>query len=135
MTTLTVFKSSLPSINYIFKNGKPAIFINGAFRTDVDWEIGELTNEVKLGHPHIYIDKNEVTVDSAMLDPMAQLRARIIAEEAEKIRAAAGNPDRDMGTSEQQKLNVGTTRDIAEAAVGGSGTSLAARLVNLQVTK
>lgn len=135
MSTLKVFKAHLPSINYIFTNGKPAIFVQGVYRTDSEWEILELEREIKLGHPHLYIDPLETEVDSEMIDPMNALRHKIIAEYKAEEAAKAGNPDRDMGTSDTQALKPGSTRDIAEAASGGSGVQSAARLVNLLTPK
>lgn len=129
-TTLHVYKSTLPSCSYIFKNGKQAPFISQVFRTDVPTEIDELDGEVAAGHPHIYIDANEKTVESDMLDPMAVLKARFFAQfQAEQ--AAATNPSNDMGSSDQTQVVPANSQDIASAAVGGSGE---ARLVNLPGT-
>ena len=134
MTMLHVFKSSIPSINYIFAIGKPAIFQGGFHRTDVEWEIKELMAEVDLRHPHITIPESESerVVDSSMVDPMAVLRAKIIADyEASKLADAAGN--KDMGESKQGPLIPANSRDIAVAAAGGAGIAPAgtAALVKL----
>lgn len=134
MSIAKVFKSAIPSVNYIFGNGKPAIFVNGKFATTIESEIAELENEIRLGHPHIYIDENEKEIDSSAIDPISSLRAQIEKEIMDKM-AAATNPENDMGTSEQEKLKVATSADVAQAAQGGSGTSLAARLVNLTGAK
>lgn len=127
---LSVFKCTIPSIKYIFKNGKEAAFVQGVFRTAVQSEIDELTNEVSLGHPHIFIDPAEQTIASDMIDPMAQLRAKIIAEHMASL-ATATNPENDMGSTAQEAVKPSNTQDIAEGAAGGSGSNLAARLVNL----
>lgn len=129
---LRVFKSTIPSVNYLFTNGKPAIFVNGTYRTDADWEITELEKEIALKHPHIYIDANEREIDSELVDPMANLRHRIIQEYLAK-QAAATDPDNDMGTTDQNvKLIPTNSRDVAQAAVGAaSGAGLSARLANL----
>lgn len=136
MTMLRVYKSTMPSMSVILANGKPCIFVNGYYRTDNPMEIGTLDSEVKAGHPHIFIDPNEVEVDSTLVDPMAALRHKIIEEYKASQEAAAGDPNRDMGTSDQtQKLNVSTSADIAQAAAGGSGMPLAARLMALTANK
>ena len=138
MATLHVFKNRIPSCNYIFASpgisGKPAIFVGGIYRTNIQAEIDELTHEISLGHPHMFVDEAEVTVDSTLIDPMAALRHKII-EEFKAQQVAATALDNDRGNSDQCKLMPGNTRDIADAASGGSGTSLAARLVNLTQTK
>ena len=130
MGTLNVYKSAIPHINYIFKNGKLAVFTNGVFRTDIEGEIQELETEIKLGHPHIYVDAAEKIIDSEMVDPMNALRHKIIQEFLAKQAETAGNPDRDMGTTDK---NVGvmpaTSKTIAEAAAGGSGTPTGARII------
>ena len=64
---LRVFKSTMPSVNFIFGNGKPAIFIAGVYRTNIDWEISALDYEVSSGHPHIFIDPEEKEVMSGHL--------------------------------------------------------------------
>lgn len=127
---LHVFYSTLPSVNYIFKNGKPAIFIDKVFRTAIESEIAELTQEVADGHPHIYIKEDEKTVQSDMLDPMNVLRERFF-KEFQAQQAAAVNPENDMGTSTQEALKPASTQAIAQAAAGGSGSALTARLTNL----
>ena len=135
---LNVFQSTFPSINYIFGNGKPAIFQGGYYRTAIQWEIDELDNEIRMGHPHISrpTDESARVVSSDMIDPMDILRAKIIAEyEAKKVVDASG--DRDMGTYVAPALKPASSKDVAEAAAGGSGLSSsgAAALVNLTVKK
>lgn len=128
----TIFKATLPSINYVFKNGKPAIFIEGKFITAVPAEVAELKDEIAAGHPHIYIDAKEAEIAASAIDPMAGLRAQIEAELMAKM-AAATDPSNDMGKTEQEALKPASSTDIAVAAVGGSGTGLAARLMSLGI--
>jgi hypothetical protein len=125
--TLTVFKSHIPSVNVILGNGKPCIFQNGVYRTESENEIQFLNAEIKAGHPHIFVDPNEVTIESDMVDPMNALRAKIIADYVAQ-QAAATNPANDMGTSDQSQVKPANSTDIASAVAGGDG---AARLVNL----
>ena len=54
MTTLRVFKSTIPSVNFIFANGKPAIFQQGVFRTAVDWEIAVLETDFRWPSAHLH---------------------------------------------------------------------------------
>lgn len=133
MSTMRVYKATLPSVNYIFRNGKPAIFVNGKFCTDIPSEITELDEEVAAKHPIIFIDSDEREIDSAAVDPIAALREKIIAEYKATM-AAATSMDNDRGTAEAPKLKPASTSDIMEAAAGGSGVAgaVATRLMNLQ---
>ena len=130
MAILTVFKSNIQSINYIFPWGTTAAFQFGTYRTEDVREIDHLSAEVKLKHPHIYIDDEEKTIDSALVDPVAALRARIIAE-YEASRAVAEDPARDMGASDQSAVKPSNSRDVAVAMAGGSGGA-GASLINLK---
>lgn len=132
MSMMSVFKATLPSVNYIFRNGKPGIFVQGKYMTDVPAEISELTEEIAAGHPHIYIDAAEAEVDSKFVDPIAALTEKIRKQLVEEM-AAATNPANDMGTSVPEVLKPANSSDIAEASAGaqGSGVGLAARLMNV----
>ncbi len=133
MTTLRVFKSTIPSVNFIFANGKPAIFQQGVFRTAVDWEIAVLEAEIAAGHPHIYIDEAEREIDSELVDPMNALRAKIIGEYL-AAQEAAVNPANDMGSTTQESLKPANSQDVAAAAAGGDGSqTTASRLAMLKV--
>ena len=127
----TIFKARIPSVNYIFKNGKPAIFISGRFATPIQSEIDELKAEIEAGHPHIYIDADEPTMDAELISPIDALREKIRAELMAEM-AAATNPSNDMGTTTQEPLKPANSQDIAQAATGGSGEGLAARLMSLK---
>lgn len=131
MSTLRVFKATLPSVNYVFKNGKPAIFVQGVYTTDVPFEIEELDAEIATRHPHIFIDESMREIDSAKVDPIAALREKIIAE-YQATMAAATSLDNDLGNSTQGALKPASSVDIAAASAGGSGAGLAARLVTMQ---
>lgn len=131
MAILKIYKSRLMSVNVVLASGKICSFVNGYYRTKNESEIGTFDAEIANGHPHIYIDPHESEVDESLVDPMAALRHKII-EEYKASMAAATNPDNDMGSSDQSgKINAATSRDVAEAAAGGSGASVAARLTNL----
>jgi hypothetical protein len=126
-----IFKARIPSVNYIFKNGKPAIFVSGKFATTNKSEIDELTEEVAAGHPHIYIDAEEATMDADLISPIDALRDKIRAELMAEM-AAATNPSNDMGSTTQEPIKPASSQDIATASVGGSGEGLAARLMSLK---
>lgn len=121
-TVKRVFKSTMQSCNYLMPNGKALVFIFGKFVTDVKEEIEHLEKEISLGHPHIFIDKNEVTTtDSATSNEMiAGLRERIKQEllaEMEKSTDASN----DMGVTKQEPVKPASSADVAPAASGGTG--------------
>lgn len=128
-TMLKVFKSTIPSVNYLFKNGKPAIFVAGRYTTKVAHEVTELEEEIASGHPHLYVDKAELQIDEKHLDPMAALRDKIIADYL--ATEAAKDPLQDMGTSKQGSILPANSNDVAAATAGGSGLPLAARLLKV----
>jgi hypothetical protein len=117
-----LYKSRIPSVNYLFRNGKPAIFVNGRFSTAVPAEIEELDHEVALGHPTIYVDAAEATIDVSKT-PYEAIREKIIAEYL-AAQAAATDPGNDMGNYEAGKVNPASSMDVAAAALGGSGAQL-----------
>jgi len=128
--TLAIFKNTMPSCNYIFKDGTSAVFVSGRYHTDDPKRIEELAAEVDAGHPHIYVDAAEATVQKEMLDPMNALRAKIIGEYL-AAQAAATDPTNDMGKSTQGPVIPANTQDIQQAAAGGAGTPVTERLVML----
>lgn len=104
MSVLTVFKSRAAVMGYCFKSGKVVHFINGMYATSSKDEIEELTTECENGHPNYFIDADQTTIDSELLDPIAALRAQIREEERAKLIAATGNPLRDMGSTSNERL-------------------------------
>lgn len=134
MTDAKLYKATLPSINYIFKNGKPAIFVRGRFSTNIAAEIAELDAEIAAGHPHLFVDKDEpIVAEPTTNEMLAGLRAQWEAEFRAKM-AEANQLSNDRGTSEVAKLVPGSTVDVA-AAIANSGTDTAAKLINLKVGK
>jgi hypothetical protein len=127
---LRLYKATLPSINYVFRNGKPAIFVQGRFSTGVPDEIAELDDEIAKGHPHIFVDAEEKEISSVFVDPIQALRSKIEAEVRAQM-AAASNLSNDRGNYDQGKLVPASSTDVAVAAEGGSGAGLAARLMTI----
>lgn len=120
------YKSRIPSCKYIFLNGKEAAFLQGVFVTGVSSEITQLDEEVALGHPTIYRDENDMTVDTEALSPMELIRAQAREEAIKVVRAemaAATNPSNDRGNSDQGDVGASfaNTANIAEGA--GDSTS------------
>jgi hypothetical protein len=130
MTIETLFKSNHSSIKYIFKDGAPAVFVYGKYSTSNKKYIEELQAECESGHPHIFIDQKEKTIDTDKIDPMAKLKERLRAEILDDM-ARQANPLNDFGTSEQGTFSPASTTDIAAVATGGDGAQLASRIQNL----
>lgn len=93
MALKQVFKSQVISCRYIFgdegpSKGKVAPFVNFMYLTDVPEEIAELNKQIELTpHGLIYRDSEFMETDTDV-DPMSELKAKIIAEyEANKQRA------------------------------------------------
>lgn len=123
---VNLYLAHIPHSKYIFSNGDVAIFRGGRYTTSDPGQIQELDNLVAKKHPGIYVDPNALQVDPAMLDPMAVMKAKIIAEflEEQRIAAATLDPNRDMGASDtKSNLNVGTSRGMAAVAAGGNGAT------------
>jgi hypothetical protein len=97
MAIKKVFKSLIPSVNYVTQRGRTCVFQEGRFLTDVPEEIAELTQTViDKSNPHIYIDPNESEFDTTLQEKLiaAQKEAalRVLAEHnAQKADAGASN--------------------------------------------
>ena len=123
MAIVNLFKSRIPSCRYIFKNGKEAHFINGEYMTDIEEEIEQMNYEIKLGHPHLFVDAEKVTVDTTKLDPLSEIKAKAIAEYIARQKEAT-DPSNDMGSTgvEPGKLKgIGNSRGVASATAASSG--------------
>ena len=121
-----LYLSHIPHCKYVFGNGDVAIFTGGRYVTSDPGHIAELDYLVKRGNPTIYVDPNALQIDPKMLDPMAVMKAKIIAEflEEQRIAAATQDPNRDMGTSDtKSNLKVGTSQSMAAIAAGGNGAT------------
>lgn len=113
------YKNSMPSCNYLFKDGTVAVFLAGEYLTNNPLRQEELDKEVKNGHPHIRIDPNDCTVKPEDLNPETALRNKYFAEFQAEVEA---KKNRDMGTSQQSKnLNVSTSKDMAAITANGAG--------------
>jgi hypothetical protein len=135
MAIKSLFKSRIPFIQYFFKNGKQAAFLNGEFITDVPSEVEELNLEVTSGHPHIFIDEEKKTIDTNQLDPLDEIRRKAVEEYRASI-AAATDKNQDRGSTEQGKLEgIASTSTIADASASSDAAAgnpaIAAALANL----
>lgn len=115
---LHVYHNRLPSCHYVFKDGSQGTFVAGVYKTANPYEVEQLDKEVRLKHPHIYVDKTKPAVISAKLDadPMAALREKIRAE------ILAESAPKDMGANrvmDGNSLKPASTADVAVATAGG----------------
>ena len=112
--------STRPILNIITTLGKKIRFVAGVYITDNEHEIEFLDKEIKQGHPMIYVKKGDEVVGAEALDPMAAIKAKIIAEH-EAAKAAQADPKRDMGnTSTPKGAGLQTTAGIANITVGST---------------
>jgi len=124
MSELTLFKSRAGTMGYVFRNGKTVHFLGGVYATAAKDEIEELTKECENGHPNYFIDENQKTIDSAMMDPMAVLRAQIKQEILDQMRA--NDPSKDMGSYGTGKLEgIATSANISGAAAASESQAAA----------
>lgn len=97
MTISKVFKSSIPSCTYVFKDGSILEFIGNKATTDSIAQYEELLEEVKVvgqnksKHPFIYVDSDEQEIDSEALSPYEELKAKARKEVEEEVRRAMNN--------------------------------------------
>lgn len=131
------FRATYPSINYIFRDGQPAVFIGGKFATSNPMQILELRHEIKSGHPHIV----EMTAEEMKVqvlpgqDLMAGLKAKFFAEflEDQKKQLSRLVNEPQVSVSAPVPLMPASSTSIAASAAGGSGVSLAAQLATLKL--
>lgn len=116
-----VFRSNIPSMRYVFKQGKVAPFISGRYTTDIAHEIEELDAEIAHRHPNISANKEEI-VDT--IEPLEALKKKHF-EEFLLMQAKTLDKTNDAGTSEQGKLNVANSTTVAPGAAGSDSNGAA----------
>jgi hypothetical protein len=118
-------------MGYVFKSGKSVHFIMGKYATANKAEIEELAAECSDPQSNYYIDSGETEVDSAAVDPIASLRAKIREEERAAL-IAATNPNRDMGTTVQGKLEgISNSRSVNGLMADSETQAVAARTIQI----
>jgi len=112
MAIMNAYYCTLGSCTYVFKDGTAAFFNEGRYLTSLEKEIEELEAEIAAKHPHFYVNKDALTVDTDAVDP--------IEEEVQK-RVVEIMKQRDMGDYasggiQAVKLGVSTSASVAETA-------------------
>lgn len=120
-----LYWSTMPFMNYVFKNGDIAHFRHHRFATLADSEITELDAELKQGNTYIYAKDDVPYLTEEMEDPMKALKSKIIAEFLAE-QAKHVQPDNDMGHSDNGPIKPQSTSAVAPVAAGGDATQLVA---------
>jgi hypothetical protein len=120
----SVFMCRMPSMNYVFANGKYAHFIESRYLTDIESEIAELNKEILIGNPFFYIDENQKTFDSSLQDKLntavAEAKLKVLKEEEER-KIAAGE---EINQLELVKLKEISALNIPSQTSGQAEVSL-----------
>lgn len=123
-----VFKSQMPSCRFILKNGQEVHFNSSKFYTDDKVIISELEAEIAAGHPHIYRDPKELTIDTEIAELPEHLKEQAIKEFLDRQHAAT-SASNNRGNSEKERLTPANSNTIAKAA--SSSDSSGAKAVDL----
>lgn len=120
MSIRTLFKSALGAIAFIHKDGTPAHFVDGRYTTDNPEHEDQLKEEIKKGHPFIYIDEYEPTEDPDALTP-EQKEIRFLKSQLARLGQSGS-----AGTvsSQQAADMVATTPQTPEAALFGDANAV-----------
>lgn len=128
-TVKKVFKSTFPSVQYFFRNGKQAAFINHRYITSIESEIAELEEEIKSHlNPHLYIDANETEVAASEKSALETIKEQALKEARAQVlkeMEAATAKSNDRGTSAQYNPTAGmvNSNTIAEAMSGSDSAA------------
>ncbi len=124
-----VFKSRFPSCNYVFKDGTSAHFIFGSYATSDETKIAELMAEIKnVGkqasmHEFLFVDENEVEVDSNALTPIEILKAEMYAQAKADLEAAAANKNQTESKSDTGSFSASITSTEGTAGAVDSNSA------------
>jgi hypothetical protein len=92
-------------------------------------EVEELTRECGDHTSNYYIQEGETEIDSAALDPLAGIKAKIREEERAAL-IAATQSDRDFGNTSQGKLcGIANSKTISGAVAQSEAQAVAARSI------
>lgn len=100
---VNIFFSHASTMGYVFRTGRTIHFHDHQYTTTNQAEIDELNEVCQEAGSAYYVKPDQLTVDPAMLDPMAVIYAKML-EKARLEVAVATNPERDGGNTEQGKL-------------------------------
>lgn len=131
-----IFKSRIPSCNYIYKDGTVAFFIQGSYSTPDQKKIDELMDEIRaIGcnasmHPQLYVDETDQEIDSEALTPFELLKQRAKEEAIAELKASGMMSDTksESDTSSFAKSMVNSSGENAVESNGAPATAGLAKL-------
>ena len=106
-----VFYCTIPNSTFIFTDGTLAPFTGGRYTTDDEEKAYQLNKEIAAGNNHFYVNKDKLKVTEEELDPMAEYKAKVIAD----FLAKQTKPI-DAGNYAQGPLNVSDSASLGAAA-------------------
>lgn len=122
MSIKKVFKSYIPSVNYVTQKGRTCVFVEGRFESDHPEEISEL-NDVcdKRLNPHIYIDPAEVEVDTTLQDRLRIASQKAVLEEMGRIAQEKNQAQKDSQpqASPATPVDAGAGKSMSAATLLG----------------
>lgn len=133
MATVTLFKNRFGAVNVSTPKGEVLKFAAGRYFTTNKKHEEFLKSLAETGESGVFIDKNEPTVDTENLDPMAAIKAKMRAEIEEEIRSGKVNKAAPVtpGNTETQNLQQSTQNTMGTAAPTGSPIAKAQETVKV----
>lgn len=115
MAIKKVFKSYIPSLNYVTQRGRTCTFTEGRFETDVPEEVAELNELVNSkSNPHIYIDPDEQEIDTTLQDRIRKAQQEATLRVLEEVSQEKNQDSNSQQTGQQQ-----ASQTISPAAMLG----------------
>jgi len=105
MTIKRVYKSTVPALRYILKDGFNCVFIDGKYITDIELHIKELDEEIgthgrnKSRNPYMYIDNDEKEIDTEAPTALDLIKQKAKDEARAELLAEQAAAQKDMGTT------------------------------------
>lgn len=133
MATVTLFKNRFGAVNVSTPKGEVLKFAAGRFFTQDKAHEEYLKKLAEGNESGVYIDKNEPTVDTENLDPMAAIKAKMRAEIEAEIRSGKINQaaKSQPGNYDQATLQNSTQNTMGTAAPAGTPVAKAQETVKV----
>lgn len=101
MSIKNVYKSYIPSVNYVTVRGRTCIFREGRYETDVQEEIAELEHVVSnKSNPHIFVDPEEKTIDTTLRERIQKAMQEAAERVLSEANAEGSNKEENKGGSQ-----------------------------------
>lgn len=134
MSLAKVFKNRVPNCKVFTPAGRQITFHNGKHITQIEGDIKYLEEVVANGDAYVYIDPEEVEVDTEDLTPEGMVRKlkREAIEEYLAAQAAASALD---SKSVQGDLGAGTSKTVSPVGVASNGAATVAPVKTVPVVE